>query len=310
MAKAARPPRQSNTYPFIDPERFSGTLLDHIVLVTGAGRGIGKGIALAFARAGANVACVSRTKREIDDVVQEISHSGLPQAIAVSADVSSLEEIAMAVKSIKQKFGHIDILVNNAGADRIGSMLHEADFQAWWRVFEVNMMGPSALVHQLLPGMLSRNKGVIINIGSRNAVANFPYMTAYSASKTALLRFHQCLALELRGTNVTTFYVQPGDVSTSLMDGTYNPAEAATDAGLQRMVTQMQTAMHAGDESDSVWLAGNTCVMLAADKNVHSLSGIYLDANQDLSEVLEEVNKGKNGAIRKKNLYTLKVDIL
>ncbi|KAI1453721.1 hypothetical protein F4805DRAFT_357611 [Annulohypoxylon moriforme] len=301
--------RHSNIYPFIDSDRFRGSLDGQIALVTGAGRGIGESIAIAFAQAGANVVCLAKTKKEIDQTVAKIAQCGYPEAMAVSVDVSCLSEISHVIASVKSKFGHVDILINNAGIDRIGSMQYEADFQAWWKVFEVNLMGPAALIHQALPGMISRNRGIIINIGSRNAICNHPFMTAYSASKTALLRFHQCLDLELRGTHVYTFYIQPGDVTTSLIDGTYNPEEPAKLPRLQAMLSGMQDAMKSNN-SDSTWLAANTCVTLAADEDARLLSGLYIDANQDLSQLLAEARKGRNGLIKQGQLYSLKVDVL
>ncbi|KAF3064582.1 Dehydrogenase/reductase SDR family member 7B [Daldinia childiae] len=301
--------RHSNTYPFIDPGRFRGSLVGQTALVTGAGRGIGHSIALAFAQAGANVVCLARTRKEIDQTVTHIAQCGYPEAMAVSVDVACLSEISQAIASIKSKFGHVDILINNAGIDRIGSMQYETDFQAWWKVFEVNLMGPAALIHQILPDMISRKQGIIINIGSRNAIDNHPFMTAYSASKTALLRFHQCLKLELRDTNVYTFYVQPGDVTTSLMDGTYDPEELAKLPRLQAMISSMQDTIKSHN-SDSSWLAANTCVMLAADVDARLLSGLYIDANQDLSQLLAEARKGKSGIIKQGKMYSLKVDVL
>ncbi|KAM5343507.1 hypothetical protein ACJ41O_012044 [Fusarium nematophilum] len=231
------PRRQNDSYPFIDPQRFRGSLRGQTALVTGAGRGIGQAIALALAEAGADVVCVSRTQNEIDKVVQQITGLGLGGALGISADLSTDAGIGEVISKAEEVFGSINILVNNAGVDRIGSLQHEQDFAAWWRVFEVNMKAPAALTWRVLPHMLSKNKGVVIHIGSRNAIYDHPFMTAYSVSKTALLRFHQCLHLELQGSNVRTFYLQPGDVATTLMEGTVNLDELRKSRRLQSMVT-------------------------------------------------------------------------
>ncbi|KAF7552643.1 hypothetical protein G7Z17_g4166 [Cylindrodendrum hubeiense] len=286
--------RHSTTYPFIEPERFTGALQGQIALVTGAGRGIGRAIALAFARAGANVICVARTKEEIEQVVEQIAERGHPDAIAICADVSDDSDLCRVIGTAGKVFQPIDILVNNAGIDRIGSFEHEANFSDWWRVFEVNMKGPAALTHHVLPGMISRGSGIVINIGSRNAIHNHPFMTAYSASKASLLRFHQCIHLELQGTNVRTFYVQPGDVKTTLMVASYNQEEMLKVPRLQAMVDDMRDTMER-DESNSPDLAANTCVALAADPGTHVLSGLYLDATQDLGQIIARVNDGKEG---------------
>ncbi|KAK4194115.1 Dehydrogenase/ reductase [Triangularia verruculosa] len=303
--------RRSDTYPFIDPERFKHALNNQVALVTGAGRGIGREIALALARAGATVACLARTESEVADVVNEISRQGLPRGMPVVADLSQLAEIDRALALITTTLGPIDILVNNAGIDRIGAFSDEADFDAWWHVVEVNLRAPAALIHRVLPSMTSRRGrgGVIISIGSRNAVHNHPFMTAYSATKTALLRLHQCLELELQHTDVRLFYVQPGDVATALMGGRYSPEEAARRPELAAMVARMRAAMDEG-VADSPALVADTCVMLAASDEARLLSGLYVDANQDLGKVLDEAGKGSESRIARERLYTLKADLL
>lgn len=303
--------QHSDTYPFIDPDRFKNALRNQVALVTGAGRGIGREIALAFARAGANVACLARTEEEVVQLVDEISQLSFPPGLAVVADLSKTTEITAAIAVVTQKLGPIDILVNNAGIDRIGTLEDEPDFDAWWKVMEVNFRAPAALIHRVLPSMTARGdrRGVIISIGSRNAIHNFPYMTAYSASKTALLRLHQCLELELRQTNVYCFYVQPGDVATTIMDGRHSAEEAARRPELGAFVARMRVAA-AGEKADSPTLVANTCVALAALDEARLLSGLYLDGTQDLGQVLQEARKGKDSRIGKEGLYTLKADLL
>lgn len=269
---------------------------------------MGKTIALAFARAGAHVVCVARTKAEVDQVADQIAAGGYPEPLSLRADVSCAEEVADAVACAKRKFGAIDVLINNAGIDRFGSLLLEQDMTAWWRVLEVNLKGPAMLTRQVLPDMVHRDSGTVISIGSRNAVYSHPFMTAYSASKTALLRFHQCLESELCETNVNTFYVQPGDVATSLVEETFNSAELQQVPRLRALLEAVHDNL--SNTPDSPWLIANTCVMLAADKEARLLRGLYLDANQDLACVLDEARKGKEGQIQQNRLYSLKVDML
>ncbi|KAJ5352052.1 Dehydrogenase/reductase SDR family member 7B [Penicillium brevicompactum] len=158
-----------HTYPLIDSSKFSGSLKGQVALVTGAGRGIGRAIALAFAHAGANVVCLARTTHEIREVVDLIALETTTEALGISADISRDDDIQDAIQRIKKRFCRVDIIVNNAGIDRIGAFEHETDFKAWWHVLEVNLRGPMALIYQVLPDMLCRNHGVIISIGSRNA---------------------------------------------------------------------------------------------------------------------------------------------
>lgn len=298
-----------DTYPFIDPAHFSGSLHGQVALVTGAGRGVGRAIALAFAHAGANVVCLARTTHEIRDVVNSIACKTTAEALAISADVSRDEDIQDALQQIQTRFGHVDILVNNAGIDRIGAFEHESDFSAWWHVLEVNLRGPMALIHQVLPEMLRRDHGVIISIGSRNAVYNFPFMTAYSAAKTALLRIHQCLHLEIAKSGVCDYYLQPGDVATSLMRDSVDWESAEKTPALKQMLSTICSQM-TGPSTCSPELAANTCIMLAAHPDAHMLSGMYLDADRDLCQLLEDVKKGKDGRILNAGLYNLKIDRL
>ena len=301
--------KRSDVYPFIDPARFEGSLDGKVALVTGAGRGIGRSIAMAFARAGAHVACVSRTLPEINEVVDEINAAGYLKAIGIRADVASDNGPRDVVAQVEKAFGLIDILVNNAGIDRIGAFRHEEDFASWWRVMEINMKAPAALTHAVLPGMVSRGSGAVIHIGSRNGIYNFPYMTAYSASKTALLRFCQCLHLELEGTGVRTFYLQPGDVKTKLMKDSFRTEELSKEPRLNEMIQGMQGRMDA-EEADSPELAANACVALAAHPDAHHVSGLYVDANQDLGQMIEDIKKGDGSQIQTHELYSLKANLL
>ncbi|KAF5019482.1 hypothetical protein F66182_8489 [Fusarium sp. NRRL 66182] len=301
--------RHIESYAFIEPQQFRDTLVDQVAVVTGAGRGIGRAIALAFAQAGAHVVCVARTRTEVGSLVDLIESLHLPRAEGICADVTSESDIEAIFRETNQAFGTVDILVNNAGIDRIGSMQHEKDFSAWWRVFEVNMKAPAALTRQVLPDMMSRNSGTIIHIGSRNAIYDHPFMTAYSSSKAALLRFHECLHLELEGSNVKTFYLQPGDVATSLMEQGFNHDELQKIPRLGSMVSGMQERMSSG-RSHSPQLAADTCVALAALPEAALLSGLYLDANDDLGQILSDIKSGQHSRIIKRNMYKLKADVL
>ncbi|KAK5653463.1 hypothetical protein OQA88_8949 [Cercophora sp. LCS_1] len=302
--------QHSDVYSFIDPSQFEHSLIGRTVLVTGAGRGIGKSIAIAFAKADANVACLARTSQEVDDVashIRQLGHDG--RIISIRADITSQSDLDQAMARIQSELGHIDILINNAGVDRIGSFHEEEDFDAWWRVVEVNLKGSAACIYHVLRHMVQRNEGVIINIGSRNAIATYRFMTAYSASKAALLRLTQCVQLDVDNTNVNVFFVQPGNVATTLADGAYNALELERSPELQGYVERMRQSM-TGTRSDSPELVASTCVMLAAHGDSHFLRGLYLDAKQDLGALIAEVKKGKDGRVYAERLQSLKADLL
>ncbi|KAJ5523331.1 Dehydrogenase/reductase SDR family member 7B [Penicillium frequentans] len=255
-------------------------------IVTGAGRGIGKAIALAFAQEGANVVCVSRTASEIEAVVSQIESITPGSGIAVIADISSSTSAKLIVETAVQKFGPVSILINNAGVDKINSVEHERDFESWWRVLEVNLRGPAALIHQVLPSMLSRGTGVIISLGSRNAAIDFPFMTAYSAAKTALLRFHQCLEQEIQGRGVLHFYLQPGDVATAL---THQPGVIDLDTVEKVPALQKMLESTVGRSTTSPYHVADICLQLAVNENSRHLSGRYVDSERDLQRMIQEV---------------------
>ncbi|KAF2175360.1 NAD(P)-binding protein [Zopfia rhizophila CBS 207.26] len=281
---------RSETYPFIEPSKFSGSLQGQVVLITGAGRGLGRASALAFARAGASVACLSRTESELHEVVTEIQDVHRGKAMAIVADVCGPRSPTSIVEEVTRGLGPVDILINNAAIDRINSFEHETDMNAWWRVFEVNFRAPINFTHAVLPGMLSRQRGVIISVGSRNAAINVPYMTAYSASKTALVRFHHNLELEVQGRGVYNYVVQPGDMPTTF-------AHEMLEASI-------------GTCTEPPGLAANVLVMLTAEPDAKLLSGKYINVEENLEEIFSDAKKLEDSRISTENLYILKIDQL
>lgn len=169
MENLYRDPRSSitthhDTYPYISPSKFTGSLKGKVVLLTGAGRGIGRASALAFAAAGANVACISRTHSDTLSLVQEISQKGYPRAIAIAADVADAEAPGRVVGEVQGELGPIDILINNAGISRISDVEHEHCVGAPMEVVEVNIRGALNFVHTVVPTLIERKSGVIINV--------------------------------------------------------------------------------------------------------------------------------------------------
>jgi meso-butanediol dehydrogenase/(S,S)-butanediol dehydrogenase/diacetyl reductase len=196
-----------------------GRLQDRVALVTGGGRGIGRAIALALAREGATVAVTARTATELDEVVASIRALGRP-AIAVTADVSKRETLRPMVQKVTEALGPIEILVNNAG---IGSSADprpviEFDDALWDQTLTVNLTAPYLLCKEVLPTMLSRRWGRIINIASINGkVASF-HGVAYTASKHGLLGLTRTLAMEVAPNGITVNAICPGPVRTVMSD--------------------------------------------------------------------------------------------
>ena len=169
MANLYQDPRSTvtdrhDTYPYISPSKFVGSLKGKVILITGAGRGIGRASALAFAAAGANVACVSRTQSEVLSLVQDIAQKGYPRAIAIAADVADADAPGRVLGEVQRELGFVDVLVNNAGISRISDVEHEYNMDPAMEVVEVNVKGSLNFVHAVVPSMIENKRGVIINV--------------------------------------------------------------------------------------------------------------------------------------------------
>jgi NAD(P)-dependent dehydrogenase (short-subunit alcohol dehydrogenase family) len=189
-------------------------LPDRIALVTGGGRGIGRAIALAFAREGAHVAVTARTGAELDAVAAEIRALGR-RALAVSCDVGERAQVDDAVRRVAEGLGPVEILVNNAGI-AVSAKLLDTDDALWERHLRVNLTGAFLMTRAVLPGMLAARWGRIINIASIAGRQGYPLIAAYAASKHGLLGLTRALAQEVVAAGVTVNAICPGYVATEL----------------------------------------------------------------------------------------------
>ena len=190
-------------------------LAGQVALVTGAGRGIGRAIALAFAQGGAKVAVLGRNQTSLEQVRDEITANG-GQALALPCDVSDAAAVRAAFGSVRTALGLVDILVNNAGI-AASRKITAIDNETWAQIMQVNVTGPFYCCREAVPDMLQRGGGRIINIASMAALVGVPYSSAYSASKHALLGLTRSLALELGRNQITVNAICPGWVETDML---------------------------------------------------------------------------------------------
>jgi len=198
-------------------ELARSALKNKVAIITGAGRGVGKAVSVAYARAGASVCCVARSKAEIEETAAEIQASG-GAAMAVSADVSDLKAVQSAVDAAVRRFGGLDILVVNHGVSLALGRLEDTDPQQWRKTVEINLIGAYHCARSAIPHLKARGAGKIIIVGSGQGHQGTASTSAYSASKGGVWCLAQSLAAELVEFNISVNELLPGNVKTKLYD--------------------------------------------------------------------------------------------
>ena len=250
-------------------------LKGQVALITGAGRGIGRAIALAYAKEGAKLALAARTVSEIEETARQLEALGAP-ACVIRADVTEQSQVEDMVGRTLNRFSTIDILVNNAGIAGPVGALQDNDVSHWVQTIQLNVIGVFLCCKAVLPTMLARDRGKIINmsgVGGR-------LMSSYGASKAALVDITETLYLELEGRNIQVNAMAPGSIHTLMWEETRDAAAAIGDKELLEWGRRVTSGRGA-----SMQRAADLAVFLASNAS-GSLSGRLLQAVTDDFDIL------------------------
>ena len=193
-----------------------GTIKNKVVVITGASKGIGKAIAFTFAAAGAKVVLAARTRETLEQVAAELRETGA-EALAVPTDVTDVDAVKQLIQRTLDVYQHVDILINNAGIGYFGPVV-DFDPDDWDAVLNSNLKAVYLCAKYVLPSMLERGGGQIINVLSVAAKVAFQASSAYCAAKAGALALTKVLASEVRQQNIRVTAVLPGSVHTPFWD--------------------------------------------------------------------------------------------
>jgi 3-oxoacyl-[acyl-carrier protein] reductase len=266
-------------------ERNMGLFEGQVAWVTGAGRGIGRAVALALAEQGAAVALVARTRHEVEQVAGEIRSRG-GTAIASLLDVSDWEMVNWTAQQIEAALGPIDILINNAGVLEPLGKVWETDPGQAGRLIDVNLSGAYYCLRAVLPGMVKRGRGVIVNVSSGAATTVAQGWGVYAASKAGLDQLTRVAALDLKATVVRVYSLYPGIVETKMQETLRAAApDRLPPDRRQFFVDQKETGLVLPPEVPAramVWLCSTHC-------DLESGAVINLRRQPELREKIDRV---------------------
>ena len=200
-------------------------LENQVAIITGGGRGIGRAIALTFAKEGANIAVVARTETEIESVAKEAANLGA-RALAIKTDVSDEDQVEAMVQKVMDEFGKIDVLINNAGVAK-HAYIHEIDTAVWDLTMNVNLRGIMLCTRAVFRNMIKQESGYIINISSGAGKQGSAKYATYSTSKFGVIGFTQSIAADGRQYGIKASVICPGPVATRMRSGNH-PGEDPT----------------------------------------------------------------------------------
>jgi NAD(P)-dependent dehydrogenase (short-subunit alcohol dehydrogenase family) len=261
-----------------------GLLEGQVALVTGAGRGFGRAIAERLAGEGAQVALLSRTLGQLEEVAAAIRGAG-GIACAVAGDVTDPHSVDHAVDTIEHELGPLDLVVSNAGVAGPFGPIWEADRDEWWHAQAVHIRAPMLLLHRVVPGMIERGRGRMVCVSAKAARIVAPYMSAYCTGKIAQNRVVAEAAAELAGKPVAVFAIDPGFVFTQLArDTLHDPVAQEYLAGMMGRLREKEAEPGGGDDLERCAQR----VLDLASGRYDALSGGYFELTDDLDAALAQ----------------------
>ncbi len=260
-----------------------GRLQRRVALITGGGRGIGRAIARAYAAEGAMLALAARTNAELSATADEVRAEFGSEVTTVITDVRDREQVENAVSHTLERFGTIDVMVNNAGNTGEIGQLWKLDPERWANVISVHVLGTYYGCRAVIPEMLERGRGRIVNMSGVGG----PNDTSYDAAKTAIVNMTENLSVELTGTGVTVNAISPGSIHTRMWEEVRDMALAAGDMEMYEKGVQVTSGGGA-----SIERAAELAVLLGSDA-CGGLSGrlirAALDAFEEIPARVDEI---------------------
>lgn len=262
-----------------DGQRLQG----RVALITGGGRGIGRAIARAYAAEGALLGLAARTDAELQETAEEIRAEFGGKVTTVVTDVRYREQVENAVSHTVDNLGPIDVMVNNAGNTGEIGPLWKLDPERWANVISVHVLGTYYGCRAVIPGMLERGRGRIVNMSGVGG----PNDTSYDAAKTAIVNMTENLSVELAGTRITVNAISPGSIHTRMWEEVRDMALAAGDMEMYEKGVQVTSG-----EGASIERAAQLAVLLGSD-DCGELSGrlirAALDTFEDIPTRVDEI---------------------
>lgn len=256
-----------------DAHEPQANLSGQTALVTGASGGLGRAFALALAEAGARVAVTARTAGALAETADMVKRAG-GDALAIPGDVAASDDVARVVRTVESQLGPIDILINNAGV--VGPLGYDwqVDPNDWWRTFEINLQGPFRCARAVVPSMITRKRGRIINVSSGAGFSRLPQMGAYCASKAALTQWTKTLAEDIKAHGIVVFAFGPGFVSTTPMGA------RATASDTPKALTDLFQALLSQGRAVPIERCARMLLFLVSGR-ADALSGRFIRAQDD-----------------------------